>query len=405
MAPSYPDSVITFKFDAQGDSALNAKMTYRYDNHLHVIESEKFIREQSLNLWIPNHKEVREYDNQDRRILLAIYEWDNDAMAYKGWIKETTLYDNHGNMAEYHYYTWNYAIFDWGDRFWDMFYYDNEDKLTRRDHLEWDLDAEQWDTAQYDIYEYGGDGLLERLTIWEPDEELGGVIYPSERRDYQYDGWGNEIERVGQSYNPGTELWYFTTKHQYTYDMQNRKTHSIYSEYDEGEEKWINKEKDEWGWNDSDSMTLYAYYRIGEDLVTWYPQLKAEMTYNSLGKLIHYRGYGGNDQAQWVPTYERRYPYQNDTLLLADSLFQWMEADQVWEFVDCHNYRYDSLFRMHTDSYYKLVVHTGEYLLSFRDYYFYSESSGVEELFADQLMVYPNPTRGKFQISKLKTQN
>jgi hypothetical protein len=247
------------------------------------------------------------------------------------------------------------------------------------------------------------------MTVWEPDEG-SGIIYPNDRGDFEYDGYGNVVTVTHQIYNPGTELWYFTTKHQYEYDMQNRQTHSMYSEYDEGEEKWIDKEKEEWGWDASDSLTLYAYYRIGEDLVTWYPDLKAEMTYNNQGKLIHYRGYSGNDQAQWVPTYERRYPYQNDTLLMADSLFQWIEAGQLWEFVDCHNYQYDSLFRMHTDSYYKLVVHTGEYLLNFRDYYFYSATAGVEEEGGGEegkrgsVVVWPNPTRGKFQITSTKLQ-
>ena len=393
MATSHPDSVITWKFDAQGDSALSARMTYRYDNHLHVIESEKFIREQSLNLWIPNRKEVREYDTLDRRTLWAIYEWDNNAMAYKGWIKETTLFNSHGNQAEYHYYTWDYTSYDWGNRFWDLFDYDDESKLTRRDHLEWNTVSEQWDTASYEIYEYDGSGFLQHLTTYEPDEG-SGIIYPCDRGDHEYDGFGNVVTITHQIYNPYTELWYWTVRHHYAYDAQNRKTHSMYSEYDEGEEKWINKEKDEWGWNDSDSMTLYAYYRIGEDLVTWYPQLKAEMTYNSQRKLIHYRAYSGNDQAQWVPTYERRYPYENDTLLMADSLFQWIEADQIWELVDCNNYRYDSLYRMHTDSYYDLAVHTGQYMLHFRDYYFYSASAGIAEPHMPAIRVYPNPATG-----------
>lgn len=404
LAPSYPDSVIIFKFDAQGDSSLNAKMTYRYDNHFHVTESEKFVREQSLNLWTPNRKEVREYDNHDRRTLWAIYEWDNNEMAYKGWMKETTLFDNHGNKAEYHYYTWDYTTYYWGNRFWDLFEYDNENKLMRRDHLEWNTASEQWDTASYDVYEYGDDDLLQRMTTWEP-EEGSGIIYPNKRVDYEYDGFGNVDTITYQIYNPYTELWYWTSRFQYEYDAQNRKTQWMYSEYDEQGEKWIDKEKDEWEWDDNDSLTVYSYYRIGEDLVTWYPDHRLELTYNSHGKLIHYRGYGGNDDAQWVPSYERRYPYHNDTLLMADSLFQWIEAEKVWELVDCHKYQYDSQFRMHTDSYYKLVVHTGEYLLSFRDYYFYLESSGIEEPFRDGWMLYPNPTHGKFQVTSNKTFN
>ncbi len=392
-----PDSVITFKFDAQGDSTLNAKMTYRYNNHLRVIESEKFIREQSLNLWIPNHKDVREYDNQDRRTLWAIYEWDNSAMAYKGWMKETTLFDNQGNKSEYHYYTWDYNLYDWGNRFWDLFDYDNENKLLRRDHLEWNTVSEQWDTASYEIYEYDGSGILQRLTAWEPDEG-SGIIYPYDRGDYEYDGSGNVVKITHQIYNPYTELWYWTERHQYEYDALNRKTHWMYSIYDEQGEEWIDKEKDEWEWDDNDSLTLYAYYRIGEDLVTWYPQLKAEMTYNDHGKLINYRGYSGNNDAQWVPTYERRYPYQNDTLLLADSLFQWIEDEQVWEFVDCNNYRYDSLYRLHTDSYYDLTVHTGQYMLHFRDYYFYSASAGVAESHMPAIRVFPNPSTGMVRL-------
>jgi len=402
-AASSPDSVITYKFDAQGDSALNAKMAYRYDNHLHTIEAEKFVREQSLNLWIPNRKEIREYDNYDRCTLWAIYEWDNNAMAYKGWMKETTWFDNYGNQAEYHYYTWDYNLYDWGNRYWDLFDYDDENKLMRRDHLEWNTVSEQWDTASYDIYEYDGGGILQRLTTWEPEEGTG-IIYPCDRGDYAYDGFGNVAEITHQIYNPYTELWYWTERHQYEYDALNRKTHWMYSIYDEHGEKWFEKEKEDWGWDDNDSLTLYAYYRIGEDTATWYPDMKLEATYNSSGKMIHYRGFSGNDQAQWVPNYERRYPYQNDTLLLADSLFQWMEDEQVWKLVDCNNYQYDSLFRMYTDSYYKLVVHTGEYLLSFRDYYFYSATAGVEEQGEGQeekrgcVKVWPNPTAGQFNV-------
>ncbi len=402
---SCPDSVITFKFDAQGDSALNAKMAFRYDNHLHTIESEKFVREQSLNLWTPDRRDVWEYDNHDRRTLWAIYEWDNNTMAYKGWMKETTRFDNHGNQAEYHYYTWDYTFYDWGNRFWDLFEYDDENKLTRRDHLEWNLESEQWDTASYDIYDYGDDGLLERLTLWEPDWVQGsGILYPYDRGDYEYDECGNIVRITHQIYNPYTQIWYWSERHQYAYDAQNRKTQWMYSEYDEQGENWIDKEKEDWGWDENDSLTLYAYYRIGEDLETWYPDIKAEMIYNGYGKLVNYRSYSGNNAARWVQAYERRYPYMNDTLLMADSLFQWMEDEQVWELVDCNNYQYDSLFRMHTDSYYKLVVHTGEYLLSFRDYYFYSATAGVEEQGEGQeekrgcVKVWPNPTAGQFNV-------
>ncbi|MHC1776097.1 MAG: T9SS type A sorting domain-containing protein [Lentimicrobium sp.] len=398
IAPMVPDSVITWKFNSQGDSALNTRMTYLYDAHLNVIESEKFTREQALHLWVPNRRDEWEFDSQDRQTLWAIYEWDNTAMAYKGFIKQTNKYDNHGNRFEYQYYTWDHAQSDWLNYSWDLYNYDAQNKITRGDHFKWNYDAEQWDTASYDIYEYGEDDLLQHLTIWEPDEDFGGIIYPHERRDYQYDASGNVSEWVGQIYNPNTELWYFTIKNQYAYDVQNRKTNSIYSEYEEADEKWVDKEKDEWGWDDSDSLTLYAYYRIGEDLITWYPQLKAEMSYNSLGKLIHYRGYSGNEQAQWVPTYERRYGFMDDILPLSDSLFQWIPDDETWEVLDCHNYVHDTLSRMHTDSYYAWVVHTHQLELSTRSYYFYPGTAGVEEKYAERVVVYPNPTTGKLKV-------
>ncbi|MBU2652229.1 MAG: T9SS type A sorting domain-containing protein [Bacteroidetes bacterium] len=391
MPPACPDSIIAWKFDAYGDSTLNTLTKYRYDSHMHTIESEKFTREQSLNLWIPQRKDLWEYDSHDRRTLWAIYEWDINTSAYKGWMKETIEYDNNGNKVQYYYYTWNYTLSDWQNYHWDVFLYDAQNKILRRNHLEWNTASEQWDTASYDIYDYGLDGLLQHLTIWEPDEDFGGVIYPSERIDYQYDGSGNEIENIHQIYNTGTGLWYLTVRHQYWYDTYNRKTNSLYSEYDEGEEIWIDKEKDDWGWDDSDSLILYAYYRIGEDLVTWYPDLKAEMTYNSYGSLVHYRTYSGNDQAQWVPTYERRYSYQDGTIQLSDSLFQWLQPDEAWELVDCHLFQYDSLTRLHTDSYYSYVVHIGEYLLHFRDYYFYSGNAGIDELYQDDWILYPNP--------------
>ncbi len=391
MSVSYPDSVITWKFDSQGDSVLNAKVNYRYDNHKNMIESEKFTREQSLHLWVPNRKDNREYDSQDRCTMWAIYDWDNGSSSYKGFMKETTAFDNHGNVAEYHYYIWNPTLSDWWNNVWDVFYYDSQDKMTRANYFEWNTDSEQWDTTSYEIYDYDGNGLLQHVTEWEPDDE-SGIIYQHERADYQYDESGNVIERVHQIHNPNTELWYFTARDQYWYDSDNRKINWMYSDYDEAEEKWIEKEKEDWGWDDSDSLILYAYYRIGEDLETWYPDLKSEMTYNSQGKMVRNRSYSGNDQAQWVPAYERRYDYLNDTLLMADSLYQWIMDNEYWNLVDCHNYQYDTLFRMHTDSYYKWVVHTSQYELSTRAYYFYSKSSGIEEIMLEEVKLWPNPS-------------
>lgn len=398
IASMVPDSVITWKFNSQGDSALNTRMTYLYDAHLNVIGSEKFTREQVLHLWVPNRRNEWEFDNLDRQTLWAIYEWDNTAMAYRGFIKQTNKYDNHGNHVEYQYYTWDHAQSDWLNYSCDLYNYDAQNRINRADHLQWNYNAQQWDTASYDIYDYGDDGLLEQLIIWEPYEELGGTIFPSERRDYQYDASGNVSEWVGQIYNPNTELWYFTVKNQYAYDVQNRKTNSMYSEYEEADEKWVDKEKDEWRWNDSDSLTLYAYYRIGEDLLTWVPQLKAEMTYNSFGKLIRYRGYSGNEQSQWVPTYERRYGFKNDIMPQSDSLFKWILDDEIWEVVDCHNFVHDSLMRMHTDSYYAWIVHTHQLELSTRSYYFYPGTAGIEDKYAERVVVYPNPSSGKFKV-------
>jgi hypothetical protein len=398
MTLSYPDSVITWKFDSQGDSTLNTKMNYLYDSHLHMIQSEKFTREQSLQLWVPNRKDNWEYDSQDRLTMWAIYDWDNGSSAYIGFMKETTAFDDHGNVAEYCYYIWNPTLSDWLNNVWDVFYYDDQDKMTRANYFGWNTDSELWDTTSYEIYDYDENGMLQHMTEWMPDEETG-VIYQHEREDYQYDVYGNEIARVRLIYNYMTQLWYYMYKTEKSYDAFNRKIRTIYSEYRELTEEWIAKEKDEWGWDDSDSLILYAYYIIGEDLETWYPDLKSEMTYNNQGKMTRYRGYGGNDLGQWVPTYERRYGYLNDTLLMADSLFQWIIDDEYWNLVDCHNYQYDTLFRMHTDSYYKWVVHTSQYELSNRACYFYSKSAGIGEIKADEVEVFPNPNRGKLQIT------
>jgi hypothetical protein len=396
---SYPDSVITWKFDSEGDSVLNVKMTYRYDNQLHVIESDKFTREQSLQLWEPNRRDCMEYDNHNRRIMRAIYNWDYNSSAYAGFMKETYQFDNNGNPVDYHYYTWNSELFDWMNYSWEMFFYDNQDKITRTDHFKWNAEVMLWDTASYDIYDYGDDGLLEHLTIYEPDVELGGEIYPGERGDYQYDGSDNLVEIIYQIYNPNTELWYFTGRYQYWYDDDNRKSRWIYAEYNESDEIWIEKEKEDWGWDDSDSLILYAYYRIGEDSSTWFPHLKVEMTYNSFGKMTHYRSYSGNDLAQWVPNYERHYDYLSDTLITSDSLFQWEINEETWNIVDCHNYCYDSLLRTLTDSYYKWQVHTAQLELSTRGFYFYSGTAAIEEHHPDAMVIFPNPTHGKFQIT------
>jgi len=396
---SPPDSVITWKFDSQGDSSLNSRTNYRYDSRLNLIESEKFTREQSLNLWVPQRKVFWEFDNQDRRTLWAIYDWDQEISSYKGFMKDTYQYDQHGNTVAYHYYTWNTAGSDWGNCRWDAYFYDEEGKITRGDHLQWNTSTGQWDTASYDIYEYDGDNVLQHLTTWEPDEDVGGKIYPCDRIDYQYDVSDNLTECIWQVYNPNTQFWYLTVKQHYWYDAHNRKVNTLYSEYIESEERWIEKEKEEWGWGDNDSLTLYAYYRMGDDLVTWFPSLKTELSYNSQGKMVLYRGFSGDDLGQWVPTYERRYSYQGGTWLEADSLFQWFPDDAEWVFVDCHHYRFNSQHQVITDSYYKLVVHTGLYELSTRSYYFYSENTKIDEAVKDGLNLYPNPTTGKFQIA------
>jgi len=396
------DSVITWKFSGATDSLLAYRINYLYDQQQRMTQSEEFVREQALNLWVTYRKENWQFDTQNRQMLWSVMFWENEYMAYKGLFRERYVFDNQGNVSESYFDGWSLSPFDWKNYKKYLNYYDGENKLTNGVSFEWsDLDQD-WDSTGYMTMEYDPQGLLERMTEWEADEE-SGIMYMKYRYDYEYETDGDLAGRTWLIYNPFTQLWYYAVKEEHMYDAQHRKIHSVYWEYKEALESWIAKEKEDIAWDNAGNMTLYAYYRIGEDTVTWVPSTKSEMVYNLYNRLLKNIGYSGNDLGEWEPGYMREYEYLQDTLLIEDALSQWDAGSATWKGVDTHIYTLDSLNRIHTDSYYKWIVHVQQFELSTRDYYYYSpgESHGVDNSERLPLVLSPNPTRGKVFLSGL----
>lgn len=393
------DSVITWKFSGISDSVLSYRITYRYDEQRQTTQTEEFVREQALNLWVPYRMEKWQYDGQDRQTMWAVLFWENETMAYKGLFRERYVFDAHGNVSESYSDGWSLSSPDWINYKKELNYYDNQQRLTNEVNFEWNNLSQHWDSTAYSVYEYNPEGLPERVTEWE-DEEGTGVFYPKLRHDYEYNTAGDMVLKTRHFYNPNTQLWYYMIKEECTWDELHRKIQSWYWKYEESIEEWIPQEKDHWDWDESGNMTLYEYYRIGEDTVTWMPSIKSEMTYNAFNRMLRNTGYSGNNFGEWVPGYMRAYEYFQDTLLAEDALSQWDAGSASWKGVDMHLYTFDSLNRWHSDSYHKWIVHVQQFVLSTRDYYSWSrqEAQGFDEPGRICAEIMPNPTQGKFQI-------
>jgi hypothetical protein len=393
------DSVITWKFSGISDSVLSYRATYLYDEQRRMTQSEEFVREQALNLWVPYRLEKWQFDGQGRQTLWAVLFWENEYLAYKGLFRERNVFDVNGNISESYYDGWSISPFDWINYKRTLNYYDSQNRLTCEVNFEWNSQNQTWDSTEYSILEYNAEGLLERTTGWE-QEEGTGIFYPKLRFDYEYNTAGDMILGIRLFYNPNTQLWYYMVKEERTWDEHHRKIQSWYWKYEEHIEAWIPLEKDHWVWDEAGNMTLYEYYRIGEDTVTWMPSIKSEMVYNPLGRIMKNTGYSGNDLGEWEPGYMREFDYIHDTLLIEDALSQWDTGSASWKGVDMHLYTIDSLNRRHTDSYYKWIVHVQDFSLSTRDYYFYSRpgSQGLNQLEQLSVEVWPNPTSGLFRV-------
>lgn len=409
-AGTQPDSVITWKFSGDTDSALSYRILYQYDSQNHLTETEAFIREQAANIWEPYRINNMEFDDLGRQTLWSIMYWEKEYMAYKGLSRTRTVYDAHDNIIESYDDGWSYSPFDWTPYVKETYTYNLQNRLIDQVKYGWDSQNNQWDSIGYNVLTYNTQGLLESNALWEVSE-FTGLFYPKIRHDYEYDNNGNITRMTRLFYNGSTQIWYNILMQEYAWDDYHRKINAWYWDYVESIEKWIPLEKETYAWNDADNMTLYEYYRIGEDTVTWIPSIKSEMVYNSKNRMTKHTGYSGNAQGNWTPGYQREYAYIQDTLLIKEELALWDTLAGTWMIQNQHIYRLDSINRRYSDSYYKWIVHVQQIVLSTRDYYYYSPQGphGAEENGQpgnpgqSDVKVFPNPATGRFKVQSLKT--
>ena len=370
------------------------------------------------------------------------HEWDD-------WYprnKEERSYNGDGNLSGYLLYHWNPVVTGWylgsywmSDFGWDRvdITYGQDGKKTAMSLYKWDIFNDKWlpGISEEDIRNEKGQ-LISELAFDVVDLYW---IYPI-RKEYAYDDAGRRVVEIATSWNDMYIPWTEKVKKEFRYDPDGMVEEEILSNWDIEKNSWApslktmngfdqqgrqvlkagyiwngeaggwvgstEQAKQEWAFDKSGREVLHILYVWDNDIRDWVGKTKTESKHDESGNMIFLAGFQWDPgKGEWkgdLTNGKREWEYDPAGRLTAETEFIWNTEEFGWQ----EKIRVTADYDPEGDplawrqTWWNPESREREMVIGY--YFFYNPvATGNQELIAETVRVFPNPTEGRITVTGL----
>ena len=354
----------------------------------------------------------------------------NWSVTISQWIKSSKdeyKYDASGKWTTGIYYNWDTTTSQWVRNLKDEFTYNANGKWETDIHSEWNTTTSQWVKNSKNEYSYNGNGYSTQVLIYDWNVSTSEWV-----KNLKYEFFYYENDYLKQflvsEWDATANQWVASIRYDYTYDTNNKYKQILVSSWNKDTGLWENTMKYEFTYDANNQLTMTL---VSMWMDEWLPYMKDEYTYYNNGRLetdIHSILSYTTFPFQLVLDSKNEYSYDANGNITQDLVSKWDITTSQWIYYSKDINTYDLSFSVSDlifPSGYSMIAFA--YLISIPDVYnkplddieylwnktitdwdkntktiyYYSElnGSGVNDLKADELTIYPNPVSEGFRLN------
>lgn len=283
--------------------------------------------------------------------------------------KELYTYNEYGNIETMHLkYIATNEDYSYENR--TTFYYNNQQVLTEK--IQDSRMEDRWVPYKKDVYAYDNRRLLTERLVYYNDSVESPIWYFGEKNECNYNFNNDITSRLRYYWSTETNDWAEASYEQYFYNSLNLLDVYRYNLWSEELEEFVFRSKTKHEYDSNDRLEKTSFFYWEEDMNEWIERNNSFYAYND--DLLYERvdDYWNSDSAKWKHLWKHTYVYDTSQNLLCDSSHFWSDYYQ--------NYGYNKRIR----NFYSLhVVNT----------------TSIEEVVKDEIVLFPNPTKGDIWLS------
>ena len=335
-----PDSIVTYSFDAVGDSTYLSKKIYALNSEGQAVLEEHFSWESSLNEWKISYRSEMEYDQYGN--VISDIRWAYYINSFERLSKAEKRFDSNGVLELSAFYEWNSTIEDWD--------------LNNKCESELDAQGNLVRVICIQLYYYDNrlvNGSKNEITFDTNGNQTSDVIYSWDvnledwvnayKSSSEYNEFGSWILRQEYYWDPVNKCWDGQTKKEYEYSEDNLLISLHTYGWNKTNTTWIESEKLENSFDQNQNLVLTMNYDWIPDSASWLGKSKEVRQYenNKLTTKIESKNYNQADTV-WEPFHKEITEYYEGDSVFAVSRYYYNTSEQYWEGSNKSVYAYDS---------------------------------------------------------------
>lgn len=340
--------------------------------------------------WTLNLKSINLYNVNNDLISALTQKWDGTA-----WVNSFTQlqsFDENNNRISFMFQFWENN--SWAKTKAYSFTYDADNKLYTTLEKSWDGSA--WVNSVLSSSTYNNNSKLSYIL----DQAWDGSTWVNSRlSSYMYDANGNLTSFLIQNWDGNK--WTNSDLNTYTYDFNNNQTSNLYQKDWYGGSTWENIVLVSYTFDSNNNRTTRLSQSWKND--TWENNYLDSNSYNINNKLASTISKYYNENA-WENSGRELYSF--DTIKNQSGSIYYFWHNSTWVLLNQSLITYNNSdplnFNNNMSKTWDITgtkVNSGDSLC----YYYHTPLTGTPSLKESEIVVYPNPSNGKFTINKANT--
>lgn len=337
----------------------------------------------TINLFANSSKSEYAYNANGKLTKEVYYEWNKVTKKWVGSWRSEYTYNSNGNLTQDMSYNWVDSTKNWVNSYKTDYTFNNKGEIANETRYDWDKETNNWVVWMKNEKTYNANGSLTQEIFYYWDKSTSAFTIRS-KREYAYNTNGKITQETSSNYMQGmANPWFPNYKYEYTYGVNGNETCISYN-WDIITNQWVIYSKDETNYDSKGNQIEWISYDWDKTSGKFVGDSKEQNTYDTNGNMTLYFSFNWDPSAsKWVENSKEEYTYNNSYLF----------NEIVYPFVGMESY---FMHMITGGNNYDWDITTSQWIVSgnFKMYYSQMNVSGIEDISANELKIYPNPATG-----------